>query len=209
MAQLDFYKSCPRSYDKDATSIPADHPIQAIAKVLDCSTENSIVRIQCYRLTDFFAIDLLLRYSSDRDLRVIIDYVAKEDIGDVTKKNTVNALMKFLEFHKHYGSYAIFRQIEIRVAKTSATENRHCCVHGCSSMHEQQIITNSHSVYGSYDLTGHARCKNYESIRISQSREEEREAFDSQWNELGNTREISQVYPQVIPSLQRKKLRIV
>lgn len=34
LTQLDFYKTCPRMYDRDATQIPADHPIRAIAKVL-------------------------------------------------------------------------------------------------------------------------------------------------------------------------------
>lgn len=139
---------------------------------------------------------------------MIVDYVSKEDIGDETTKNTVRALMKFLEYHKHFGSYAIFRQIEIRVAQTLRTENKHCCEYGHSCMHEKQIITDSHSVYGSYNLTGYARCKNYESIRISRACNEERAAFDALWNELGSTREISILYPEIIPPLQRKKLRI-
>ena len=208
LAQLDFYKTCPRKYDQDATQIPADHPIRAIAKVLESTEDDSTVRIKCYRLTDCIAIDLLLHFGADRNIQVIIDYVSKEDIGDETKKNTVNALMKFLEYHKHFGSYAIFRQIEMRVAHTLPAENKHCCNYGHSSMHEKQIITDSHSVYGSYNLTGYARCKNYESIRISPARQEERAAFDTLWNELGSTREISTVYPEIIPPPQRKKLRI-
>ena len=208
LTQLDFYKSCPRPDDRDATQIPRNHPIRAIAKVLESAAENSTVRIKCYRLTDCFAIDLLLHYGADRDIRVIIDYVSEEDTRDETKKSTVKALIKFLEHHKHFGSYAIFRQIEIRVAQTLPAENRHCCAYGHSSMHEKQIITDSHSVYGSYNLTGYARCKNYESIRISGPRQEECAAFDELWNELGPTREISIVYPQIIPPFQRKKLRI-
>jgi hypothetical protein len=208
LTALDFYQTFPRPYDRDVAQIPSDHPIRAIAKILESTAENSTVRIKCYRLTDCFAIDLLLHYGSDRDIRLILDYVPEEDIADDIKKNSVRSLMRFLEYNKHFGSYAIFRQIEIRVAVTSQPENRHCCQYGYSSMHEKQIITDSYSVYGSYTLTGYARCKNYESIRISASRQEESESFDRLWNELGSEREISIVYPQIIPTLQRKKLRI-
>jgi hypothetical protein len=208
LTQLDFYHTCPRAFDKDATQVPANHPLRAIAKVLEVASQDYTVQIKCYRLTDCMAIDLLLRYGADRDIHIIIEDVPPEEVNDAAKNNTVKSLMKFLEAHKHVGSYAILRQIEIRVANTTAADNRYCCQQGYSSMHEKQIITDSHSVYGSYNLTGYARCKNYESIRISPSRREEQEAFAAHWNELGSNREISKLYPQIIPTVQRKKLRI-
>ena len=76
--------------------------MRAIAKVLESTVENSTFRIKCYRLTDCFAIDLLLHHGADRDIQVIVDYASVEDIGDDTKKNTVRALVKFLERHKHF-----------------------------------------------------------------------------------------------------------
>ena len=160
LTQLDFYKSCPRPYDQDAMQIPTDHPIWAIAKVLESAAENLTVCIKCYWLTGCFAIDLLLHYSTDWDIWVIIDYVSDEDASKETKKSTVKALIKFLEHHKHFGSYTIFWQIKICVAQTLPAENRHCCTYGHSSMHKMQIIMDSNSVYSSYNLTGYAWCKN-------------------------------------------------
>lgn len=209
LAGQNFYHTAPRAWDTEASKIPPNHPLRAIAKVLESSAEDSTVRVKCCRLTDQMAMDMLLHCGAVRTVHVIIDYVPQECVAvESPQKNTVSSLMKFLEFNKHIGSYAIFRLIEIRVAHTKHEEDGHCCKLGLSSMHEKQTITDAHSAHGSYNLTGCARCKNYESIRISPSCGEEMQAFDSHWDALGKNREISEVHPGIIPESQRKKLRI-
>ena len=56
------FRTSPRVYDdKTAASIPADHPLRAIAKVLKDAPTGTVIRIYMFMLTDPFAIDMLIQ----------------------------------------------------------------------------------------------------------------------------------------------------
>jgi hypothetical protein len=119
-----------------------------------------------------------------------------------------NAAAEFLSHYQKYQSYQFFNAIEIRVADTRDTSGGNCCPHGLSSMQEKAILTKHHAVYGSYNLTGYARCKNWESIRISSVEDGEHEAIDIYWNQLGYDREITVMHHDFFPLDLPKRRRI-
>lgn len=201
-----FYRAVPRPFDTVVTDIPEQHPLRAIAAVLDEAPPKTVIRIKGYRITDFFAIDLILHYATSHYVRIIIDRVDKQLLRGT--KNTVMSISNFLQHYNQNQSYQLFNAIEMRVADTNDTSGNKCCPHGLSSMHEKTILTEDHSVYGSYNLTGYARCKNWESIRISDVEEGEHEAFDEHWNQLSDMNEISVVYSELFPEDSPKRLRV-
>ena len=69
----DFYTS-PRSLDeiKNPDVTPLDHPLRAIAWILNDAPENSKIRVFCYRLTDPVAIDLLVHAGATKTVQVIL-----------------------------------------------------------------------------------------------------------------------------------------
>uniref|UniRef100_A0A7S3L2W5 Uncharacterized protein n=1 Tax=Amphora coffeiformis TaxID=265554 RepID=A0A7S3L2W5_9STRA len=203
-----FYRTIPRPFDKSVNDVPEDHPLRAIAAVFDQAPPMSVIRIKGYRITDFFAFDLIFHYATSHHVRIIIDYVDKDPKTLYGTKNTVSAISKFLDVYKRYQSYQLFNAIEIRVADTMDTSGGKCCPHGLSSMHEKAILTTQHSIYGSYNLTGYARCKNWESIRVSSAEKGEHEAFDMDWNQLSDDREISVVYSNFFPEDSPKRRRV-
>jgi hypothetical protein len=217
-----FYRTVPRPFDKTPDDVPNDHPLRAIAKVLDDSPTDSIIRVKAYLLTDFWAIDLLLHYASERKMRIIIDDASRNDVEHAAaqlqeadqkndnklrariRKFSVNSLSKFLGFYERQNSHLLFGLVRIRVADRS---QQHCCPHKLSSMHEKTVITPHSTVTGSYNLTGYARCKNWESVRVVVTLQEEIDAFDAAWNALGPARDIASVYPNSLPERAHKKLR--
>lgn len=203
-----FYHTVPRPFDKSVDDVPENHPLRAIAAVFDQAPPMSVIRMKGYRITDFFAFDLIFHYATSNQIRIIIDYVDNDTKTLHETKNTVRSVSKFLAHYQRYQSYQLFNAIEIRVADTLDTSGGKCCVHGLSSMHEKTILTTQHSVYGSYSLTGYARCKNWESIRISSVEDGEHEAFDAHWNQLSDEREVSVVYKEFFPVDSPKRRRV-
>ena len=80
-----FYSSVPRPYDRTPADVPPDHPLRAIAKVLHESPPGSNIRVKCYMLTDWFAIDLLLHYGASHVVQIIIDYATQDEISRAFK----------------------------------------------------------------------------------------------------------------------------
>ena len=54
-----YYSSVPRPADTSALSVPADHPLRAIARVLEEAPQESTIRVYVYTLTCKYAIALL------------------------------------------------------------------------------------------------------------------------------------------------------
>lgn len=63
------FSTKPRPYDRRPANVPAQHPIRAIAKVLQEAPRNSTVRIYCFALSDPFALDLLIHHGGDKTVK--------------------------------------------------------------------------------------------------------------------------------------------
>ena len=180
------FRAIPRPFDRNPTTVPPNHPLRAIAKVLEEASIGSIVRICAYSLTDPLALDLITHHGNSKTMNVIvhpIDYTAQQ-------------IKLFLEKHQRFFSHRVFlSQVNVRLANVHGV--------GCSrytQMHEKHILTSNHSVYGSYNLSCAARCANWESIRISTTVEEEEiQAFDRHWDALED-RKLQAIYPDIFPA---------
>ena len=180
------FRSVPRPFDRNPMTVPAYHPLRAIAKVMAEAQIGSIIRISAYSLTDPLALDLITHHGNDKVVNVIlhpIDYTAQQ-------------IKQFLEKHQRIFSHRVFvSQVNVRVANVHGV--------GCSrytQMHEKHILTSTHSVYGSYNLSCASRCANWESVRISSAVEEEEVlAFDRHWDAL-ESRKLQAVYTEIFPA---------
>lgn len=205
-----FFSAVPRRFDNAPKDVPVDHPLRAIARVLHESPPGSNIRVKCYMLTDWFAIDLLLHYGASHVVQIIVDYASPAEVEEAIRlekekkphqKYTVHSLRKFLDFFQRANSVLLFETVEIRVANTV---DGHCCKYGMSSMHEKTVITENHTACGSYNLTGYARCKNWESLHVFDTTEDVLEGFDTHWGALGEGREITNVYPEIFRDVEKQ-----
>jgi hypothetical protein len=55
-----------------ATSLPSQHPVRVIAKIMDDAPSRSVVRVYAYMLTDMDAIDLLAHDAKHKTVNVIV-----------------------------------------------------------------------------------------------------------------------------------------
>jgi hypothetical protein len=66
-------------------------------------------------------------------------------------------------------------------------------------MHDKTILmTNEHCLYGSYSLTPVARCANWGLLTLTDTLQQEIDAFDAHWETLRG-REIHEIYPNFYP----------
>jgi len=86
----DFYTSPRRLNEIECPErTPLDHPLRAIAWILNDAPANTIIRVFCYRLTDPIAIDLLIHAGATKTVQVILH--------DNTE--TRNALKEFVDMY--------------------------------------------------------------------------------------------------------------
>jgi hypothetical protein len=159
------FSSKPCHYDRRPADVPAQHPIRAIAQVLHQAPPNSTLRIYCYALLLPFALDLIIHHGGDKTVKIIMQPCER----------SVARIKEFLKRFEKVNSYDVFySRVELRMAnKTKPGCTRH------SSMHDTRLMTNEHCLYGSYNLTPEARCANWEAIALTETSQQESDAFDS------------------------------
>jgi hypothetical protein len=174
-----YYCTSPRSLSHlrdDPRNTPPDHPIRAIAWVLDAAPDDSVVRVFCYSLTDPLAIDLLIHAGASRNVRVILHPNKKSQI----------AMEEFVDQH---GKSAFMENMEIRVPNIIAS----ACESHLVQMHDKSIITDQYAIIGSYNLSSFARVGNWESVCVVDTPGKCRAAFDHIWDDI-STRQVEKVY---------------
>ena len=208
-----FYAKPRPGWDRSPANIPEGHPFRAIVKVFDESPEDSDIYIKAYHLSDELALDLILHYGASRNIFAILDYVDHGVIAAYEERkalfaqgqlqyepyptDSISKIKAFLKRHESRNSCTLFQRIEIRVADMAHS--------GCtlkSSMHETMILTDNHVVVGSYNLSAYARCKNWESIRVVEPVEKDKEEFIKHWDTLGKEREITKFYGKYLDLCQ-------
>ena len=181
---LSTFSTKPRPYDKRPSSVPAQHPIRAIARVLQEAPRNSTVRIYCYALSDPFALDLLIHHGGDKTVKIIMQPCERS-------KNRIKEMLKRFE---KVNSYDVFyARVQIRIANL----NSPACTR-YTSMHDNRLMTEQHCLYGSYNLTPVARCANWEAIALTNTLQREIDEFETAWSSLLG-REMEEVFPDFYP----------
>jgi hypothetical protein len=173
--------AAPRASDLQPSSIPASHPLRALAWVLAQAPVNSTVRIYCYMLTDPFAIDLLIHHGSNKTIQIILH----------TEIKNKSCIEEFFNDHGNIARRAFRDRLQVRIADISR-------YNFTSMMHDKSIITENHCTFGSYNLSCPARYQNWESVYVADSDQSQVQRFDQIWTSLAN-RDIQTVYPNLVP----------
>jgi hypothetical protein len=98
-----YFETIPRAWDSRASDIPLCNPLRAVAKMLDDTPTSSTISIKCYALSDWFALDLLIRYGTSRIVNVIID----------DEKKYVEKIKEFLQHYERFNSYDAFHRFSL------------------------------------------------------------------------------------------------
>ena len=124
-----YFCSRPKSLaylNDDPRKTPADHPLRAIAWVLESAPPNLVVRVFCYSLTDPIAIDLIVHAGSSREVKVILH----------PNNRSKRALEEFVDQH---GKSAFLENVEMRLANLTGAD----CESSKVQMHDKSIITDT------------------------------------------------------------------
>ena len=182
------FTNSPRPYDKRPADVPAQHPIRAVAKVLDLAPPDSTIRIYCCALSDPFALDLFTHHGGDKTVKIIMQPCDR----------SVGRIKEFLKRFERVNSYDVFySRVQLRIADTT---QRGCTRY--SSMHDERLMTNKNCLVGSYNMTPVARCANWEAMALTETTQQEIDGFDALWETLRG-REIENVYPSFYPDTFR------
>ena len=166
----------PRQRDQDPTDVPQDHPFRAILGVLHAGEQKlapgdiATLRLYAYSLSCPYLIDTLIHYRKFFNLRVILHPAV----------HSLKMIKKFIDnipVSEETGNpRAGLEMIEFRVADVA-----HDTI---TSMHRQELITEELMVIGSYNYSLAARCFNWETIIIAETREDDILRFDAAWDDL-------------------------
>ena len=182
--------------ERDIRMTPDQHPLRAIACVLNNAPNHSIVRVSAYRLTDLAAIDLLVHAGARTEVRVILHPCNANQDG----------LTEFISSFGKVGQAALLEHVEIRLANTTDTS----CESSKQSMHMKSIITDTHTTFGSYNLSAFARVANWEELCVVETTDTAATArFDAHWEKLARrAAENHYVCLQNVPPGPRRRARI-
>ena len=112
-------------------------------------------------------IDLLSHHGISKTVRVLLH----------RSTDTRNALHKWIT--EIGNKRALLENVEIRLIAMStlgANDNK-------ASLHAQSIITDTHTVLGSYNLSNLARARNFEVVTVTPTQEESITLFDWMWEQ--------------------------
>lgn len=166
----------PRQRDENPTDVPEDHPFRAILGVLHAAEQKlapgdiATLRLYAYSLSCPCLIDTLIHYRKFFNLRVILHPAF----------HSLKMIKKFIDntpVSEETGNpRAGLETIEFRVADVSHNTT--------SSMHRKDLITQELMVIGSYNYSLAARCFNWETVVIAETREDDILRFDAAWDDL-------------------------
>ncbi|KAL3934827.1 MAG: hypothetical protein SGARI_003221 [Bacillariaceae sp.] len=177
----------------DIPGTPSDHPLRAIAAVLDQATPGSTVRVFAYSLTDVAAIDLLVHAGKTKTVQVLLQ------ISDSTRKS----LKKWTD---EVGKVDILEHMEMRLASAEtlgATSPK-------ASLHVKAVVTTDFTAMGSYNLSKLARSGNLETLSVMPTPQSLVQKFDEIWNTaIICTNQVEKIYTELdyplSPSSKRKR----
>jgi hypothetical protein len=163
---------------------PSNHPLRAIAWVLNDAPVDTTIRVLCYSLTDPLAIDLLIHAGGHRQVLIILHPSAPRN----TRQKDYNreALKRFVDLH---GKMTFLANIEMRLANLTGSRSSSALV----SMHDKSIITTNFTTFGSYDLSNQARAGNWESLCVATTSAKSISFFDNMWNSIP-ARQVERYY---------------
>ena len=73
------FQCSPRRKDDNASTVPEQHPLRAIVKVMDEAPDDDAIRMHIYSITDPFMIDTIVHCTKSKNIRVIL-HPSKESV---------------------------------------------------------------------------------------------------------------------------------
>jgi hypothetical protein len=145
--------SQPREKDQQPLDTPDDHPLRAVAAVMEAAPDRSVIRVYAYSLTDPYFIDLITHHCKTKRIHVILE--PNQLSIKVTKQVSVAFDATKAGNSEPAKALLLSTNIMFRVAN--------CYPHFPeTSMNIKGLITNDWTILGSYNFCLAARYKNWE-----------------------------------------------
>lgn len=197
LATKALYYAKPRKGEciEQVNETPQDHPLRAIASVLESAAVGSTIRVTAYSLTDMLAINLLSHHGATKTVRVLLH----RSIA------THKALVKWVT--EVGNKRALLENVEIRlISMTTMGANNNK-----ASLHAKSVITDTYTTLGSYDLSNLARAGNFEVLTVTPTQQESIDLFDWMWEQdLVLTNQVERIYKELYylaPEGSKRKAR--
>lgn len=169
------YFSQPREEDQQPLDTPQDHPLRAVAAVMESAPPSSLIRVYAYSLTDPYFIDLITHHCQTKIIHVILE---PNQISITVMKRVCNSFDATKAGHSEPAKALLqSANIKFRVANCSPHFPE-------TSMHMKGIITAEWTILGSYTFSLAARYKNWEQIMCVRSHQVDTLWFDALWGTL-------------------------